>query len=196
VNHRHLQPDEIDLLLDGGEGFGVAPLRAHLDECPSCMGKFRSMHRLMGALEALPHLVPAPRFAERVMSRVQVFEPWHVAARDRLKGLAPRSPAGRLAFAMGGGAVALAMTVVFVWVAARADAMIFLVTLVAQRAREAVAGAASSTLGALMGESMASTVQNGGPVALAGAALAAIAALGIVAFGMKRLATAGRKRRN
>ena len=33
MNHRHLLPDEIDLLLDDEVGFGVAPLKAHVRDC-------------------------------------------------------------------------------------------------------------------------------------------------------------------
>ena len=41
VNHRHLLPNEIDLLVDGEAGFGVAPLRAHVAECDECRAQAR-----------------------------------------------------------------------------------------------------------------------------------------------------------
>ena len=40
LHHRHLRPDEIDLLLDGEDGFGVAPLRAHVESCSSCQASW------------------------------------------------------------------------------------------------------------------------------------------------------------
>ena len=36
VTHRHLLPDEIDLLVDDEVGFGMAPLREHAESCPEC----------------------------------------------------------------------------------------------------------------------------------------------------------------
>ena len=39
MQHRHLHPNEIDLLLDGEVGFGVAPLRAHVEGCAECRAK-------------------------------------------------------------------------------------------------------------------------------------------------------------
>src|SRR5439155_16090725 len=33
VNHRHLLPEEIDLLLDGELGFAVSPFKAHVRDC-------------------------------------------------------------------------------------------------------------------------------------------------------------------
>ena len=36
MNHRHLLPEEIDLLVDQEVGFGVGPLKAHIRECAEC----------------------------------------------------------------------------------------------------------------------------------------------------------------
>src|SRR5579871_5571050 len=82
MNHRHLLPDEIDQLLDGETGFGVAPLQAHLRDCEQCQAAFEEQREVVEALEHLPRLAPSPEFASRVMAQVQIYEPWHVAARD------------------------------------------------------------------------------------------------------------------
>ena len=39
MNHRHLLPAEIDLLLDEEVGFGVSPLRAHVQACADCRAR-------------------------------------------------------------------------------------------------------------------------------------------------------------
>ena len=70
MNHRHLLPNEIDLLVDGEAGFGVAPLRDHIDECAECRLKFEDARIVVDALESLPHFAPDSRLAERVMSQV------------------------------------------------------------------------------------------------------------------------------
>ena len=79
MQHRHLLPNEIDLLLDGEVGFGVAPLRAHVDDCASCRGRLAEARVVSDALDNLPRFAPAPAFTNRVMAHVQVVEPWHVA---------------------------------------------------------------------------------------------------------------------
>ena len=82
MNHRHLLPDEIDLLLDDEVGFGVQPLKAHIRDCADCRAKVDEARFVVDALEDLPHFAPSHSFANRVMSQVPVFVPWHVAARE------------------------------------------------------------------------------------------------------------------
>jgi hypothetical protein len=195
VNHRHLLPDEIDLLLDNEEGFGVAPLRLHLDECGECRARYDRLARLVVALEALPHVPPAPRFADRIMSQVQVFEPWHVALRDAVQRFVPQSSLGRVSVGATAGVMAVVMTFVAVWLGRRADAVLFLVNLVADRTRQGLTSLVLETARALFGAGAADAVRNGGSAAMlaAGAGLAVLV-VG-VAYGVKFVATTGRSRR-
>lgn len=196
MKHRHLLPEEIDLLLDGEEGFGVAPLRNHLDECVDCRAEYQALAGVVGGLESMPLIAPSPVFAERVMSQVQLFEPWHVALRDTVRRWMPHSSVGRVFTGATGGVVAVAMTIVAVWLGQRADAVLFLANLVIQRTREGIAGAAHSVALSLFGDSTAAAIQGGGAVAMLGAAGALAAAVLVVALGVKTLATAGRRRRS
>ena len=77
---RHLRSDEIDLLLDGEEGFGVTPLRAHVRSCIQCRMDLDRAREVVLLLDGLPDFAPSTAFADKVMSQVQVFEPWHAAA--------------------------------------------------------------------------------------------------------------------
>lgn len=194
MNHRHLNPEEIDLLIDGGEGFGMAPLRSHLDECPRCMSEYRAFRKLVAGLEAMPHVVPPARFSDKVMRQVQVFEPWHVALRDRITSLFPATSRSRLSFGIGAGAIALALSVAFVWVAARADALIFLATLGATRARDAISASLASVAQSLLGDAYANFIQGPGPL-LALAAGAGVAVV-VVASGLRVIVANGRRRRS
>ena len=196
MKHRHLLPEEIDQLLDGEEGFGVAPLRNHLDECTSCQAEYRALAKLVAGLESLPLVAPSPLFSERVMRQVQVFEPWHVALRDTVQRWMPRSSVGRVFTGATGGIMAVVMTIVAVWLGKRADAVLFLANLVIQRTREGIVGAVNATALSLFGDSAAAALQNGGLIAIFGAAGAMAAAVLVVAFGVKTLATAGRRRRS
>lgn len=195
MNHRHLLPDEIDLLLDDEEGFGVAPLKAHLEGCPDCQARYDALNAVVNRLESLPLLVPGPRFSDRVMTQVQVFEPWHVAARDSIARLIPQSNFGRAAVGATGGVMAVTMSLVAVWIGRRADAVLFLTNLVLERTRDGVTSMAVETARALFGAPAASAIQNGGTVAVIGAAGAMALTVGAVAFGVKAVATAGRRRR-
>lgn len=196
MKHRHLLPEEIDLLLDGEEGFGVAPLRNHLEQCPACQADYRALAAVVGGLESLPLVAPSPAFTERVMQQVQVFEPWHVALRDTVSRWMPQSSIGRVFAGATGGVMAVAMTLVAVWLGQRADAVLFLANLVLQRTREGLMSAAHSVALSLFGDSAAAAIQGGGTLALLAATGALVATVLAVAFGVKTLATAGRRRRS
>src|SRR3978361_1913485 len=135
MNHRHLLPNEIDLLVDGEAGFGVAPLRDHIDECPDCRLRYQDARFVVDALESLPHFAPDSRLADRVMAQVPVFVPAHVAARDAVARWVPQSAAARVAFASLAATVGAALTGMLVWLAMRGDAVIFMSDLVSNRFR-------------------------------------------------------------
>ncbi|HEX4934703.1 MAG TPA: hypothetical protein VFV33_16045 [Gemmatimonadaceae bacterium] len=194
MDHRHLLPEEIDLLLDGEEGFGVNPLKAHLAQCAGCRAEYEAQREVALALEGLPHIAPSARFADRVMSNVQVFVPWHVALRDAVRRALPQTQAGRTLVFGTGGAMAVTTTLLTVWLAHRADAVLFLFALVGQRLREAVAGGVHDAVVATVGQGAAATVSQTGLVGV-GVALSALAlAILGTAFGLKTLATAARRR--
>lgn len=187
---RHLTPHEFDLLVDGEEGFGVAPLMAHVEQCAACRQELDAQARIVTALEDLPHFSPSPLFAYRVMREVQVFEPWHVAAVNSVQRFIPRSRAARALAAGLAGVVATSLTAGTVWLASRLDAVAFLAGIGLEQARsagsQAVTGVVSATLG--------STVPAGGPgltVAVGGF----LAAVTVAAFGLRALAAVSRRRR-
>ena len=193
MNHRHLLPNEIDLLVDGEAGFGVAPLRAHLDECDDCRLQVEDARIVVDALESLSHFAPDSRLADRVMSQVPVFVPAHVAARDSVTRWLPQAGAARAAavaiFASAAGALTLAM----VWLATQGDAAVFVTGLLGDRLRGMVVGAARDLAVSLLGESALAALQATGAIGvsllLAGFVLTAF---GTVA-GIRRLAAAGRR---
>ena len=193
MNHRHLLPNEIDLLVDGEAGFGVADLRAHMDACADCRSRFDDARIVVDALETLPHFAPDSRLADRVMAQVPVFVPAHVAARDSVRRWLPQSAAARTAAVAVGTSVAGALTLAMIWLATRGDAVLFISGLLGDRVRTAVAGAARDMALALLGESAVTALQATGALGvtllLFGFLLTAV---GTVA-GIRRLATAGRR---
>jgi anti-sigma factor RsiW len=193
MNHRHLLPNEIDLLVDGEAGFGVAPLRAHLQECPECRGRLEDARVVVEALESLPHFAPDSRLADPVMAQVPVFVPAHVAARDTVRRWLPQSAAARVAAVAVAGSMAFTLTLGMVWVALQGDAMVFLSGLLGDRIRTAVVGAARDLAVALLGDAALSALQGLGALGASLLLLAfLLAAAGTIA-GIRRLAIAGRR---
>ena len=194
MNHRHLLPNEIDLLVDGEAGFGVAPLRAHVAECDECRARLDDARIVVDALEDLPHFAPDSRLADRVMAQVPVFVPAHVAARDSVTRWLPQSGPARAAAAIVGTSIAGLLTVAMIWLASRGDAAIFATSLFADRVQSLVMGTARDLAFSLLGESAVSAIQASG---MLGVTLLVLGFLGTAVgtiLGLRRLATASSRR--
>lgn len=190
MQHRHLLPNEIDLLLDGEVGFGVAPLRAHLADCAECRTRLEESQAIAALLDEVPHFAPSSRFSDAVMQRVQIVEPWHVAALETVQRAIPASPAMR-ALALGGaGAVAITISGSAVWLAFRVDLATWAFNLFVDRGREAlVSGAGEAASQALGASTLPASSLAIGAIVLATTAIGAVA-------GFRRLATASRQSRS
>jgi hypothetical protein len=190
---RHLRPDEIDLLLDTEVGFGVQPLRAHVRECITCQAELDRARDVLFVLEDLPHFAPSADFANRVMKQVQVFEPWHVAARNSVRRFVPDSAPARVA----AGVAAAASTTVVVsgglWALNRADMGLLLANVGLEEARVAVDAAISDVILAAVGQVGLEAWAAGGPVVAVTAGAGFLVAAGAVMAGLRAL-TAARKR--
>jgi hypothetical protein len=194
VNHRHLLPNEIDLLVDGEAGFGVAPLRAHVTECEDCRARLDDARIVVDALESLPHFAPDSRLADRVMAQVPVFVPAHVAARESVVRWLPKAGPARVAAAILGTSVAGMLTLALVWLASRGDAVVFATGLVSERMRGLIVSAGRELVLSLLGESAVATIQSSGALGVTLLVLGFLgAAFGTVA-GIRRLATASSRR--
>lgn len=196
MTDRHLNPDEIDLLLDGEVGFGVTPLKAHVRRCAQCQAELDEARALTTALEHLPHFTPSPLFAERVMAKVQVFEPAHVAATDAVRRWLPQSRPARILAGVGAGGIGLFLSVVTLWLAARIDILVFLGDLVTERASRMVVGALSGTVGAAFGQPAADALRTSGTAGLAIALAALLATIAVAAIGLRAAVGASAARRH
>jgi hypothetical protein len=192
VNHRHLLPNEIDLLVDGEGGFGLAPLRAHVRECATCRTDVEEARRVADALEELPHFAPIMGLADRVMAQVPVFVPWHVAARDAVLRWVPTSRPLRVATLTVGTAVASVLTIATLWLIAQGDLVALAAGLAGDRVRELVGDGLRELAALLFGEQFLVLLQQTGMI---GAGLAALgflgAAVGAVA-GLRAIASSNR----
>ena len=196
MTDRHLNPDEIDLLLDGEVGFGVTPLKAHVRRCAQCQAELDEARALTTALEHLPHFAPSPLFAERVMSQVQVFEPAHVAAGNAVRRWLPQSRPARILAGVGAGGVGLALSVLTLWLAARLDVLVFLGDLLGERAGRAILAGLSGTVGAAFGQPAVDALRTSGTFAVALALAGLLVAIAVAALGLRAAASASAARRH
>jgi hypothetical protein len=190
---RHLLPSEIDLLLDGEVGFGTSPLKTHIRKCPTCRGELDEARATVRALEHLPHLAPSPLFTERVLSRVSIFVPWHVAVLDTLRGFVPSSRGGRVAFGVAAGSLATVMSVLVLWIALRFDAVLFAAGLLADRVRANILDAAGSLLAGALGDSAYTLIRTSGLLGL-GVLTLVLAAAALLAATLLRTIAVNRRR--
>lgn len=191
--NRPLRPDEIELLLDGEDGFGMAELRARLRRSPEAQAELRQAREVVDALEALPHFTPSPLFADRVMAQVQVFEPWHVAALDYARRFVPQSRPARVM----AGALATASAAVFVgggfWLLERADIAVLMTQLGFEQFRTSVLSAGADVSQQLVGTRGLALLRDAAPGTLAVIGGSFVGAVGLGIAALRRLSTAAHR---
>jgi len=196
MNHRHLLPDEIDLLLDDDEvGFGVNPLKAHIRDCADCRTLVDEARLVVDALEDLPHFAPSHTFADRLMAQVPVFVPWHVAARQSIERYLPQSRSARLAVGALATSAASILTVAILWIATQTDALTVASGAASDQMRGLFYNAGRLVLSTVFGDQMFALIQSTGRVGIAAALLGLAAATGGSIAGLRALATVSSRRR-
>jgi hypothetical protein len=194
VNHRHLLPEEFDLLLDDEVGFGVAPLREHVQGCAACRAQLEDARLVASALESLPHFSPSFTLSDKVMSQVPVFVPWHTAARDGIARFMPQSRPGQVAAGALMAAGAGALTGGAVWLATRGDMVSFASEFATAHLRGMVTNALQSTAVTLFGPGVLETLQHGSVAGLSAIAGGFVLAATASAFGLRAIAHAAQRR--
>jgi hypothetical protein len=199
MEHRHLLPDEIDQLLDGETGFGIAPLAAHVRECAQCRAELEAGRRVVAAIEQLPRLAPSPMFAEHVMAQVNVYEPLDVTVRDAVGGVArrlvPQSRSLRIVAATGGLTIALALSAACVWLAMHIQTVFFFGTLVRARLRDALIEQLGAVVSSIFGARAIDAVGAAGPLLLLAIAAAFVALTFAAGFAVRSVVTTSRRGR-
>lgn len=194
MQHRHLLPNEIDLLVDGETGFGVQPLREHLAGCSDCRARLAEAQEVVSALNAVPHLAPRIGLSDRVMTQVPVFVPWHVAARDAVRTWMPATPVARALAAVLVATVGAVVSGLTLWVATRGDVLSTLAVVAGEQARTNVTDAVGSVVVALFGPQVIGAVQQLGPLGVALAGGGFLVASAATVLGLRLIAASGRAR--
>lgn len=195
MNHRHLLPEEIDLLLDEEVGFGVSPLKAHVRECADCRARFDEARLVVTGLERLPHFSPRYSFADSVMAQVPVFVPWHAALRDSVRQWLPQSRPARVWVVAAGTSVASVITAALLWIATQTDMLVFASGMAGDRMKLVVSQIGRDALGTVFGDQVFTAIQRTGTVGIALATLGFVAAAGGTLAGLKAIAAASSRRR-
>ena len=194
MNHRHLLPNEIDLLVDGEVGFGVAPLLAHVRECDACRQEVEDGREVASLLEELPRFAPSYGLADRVMAQVPVFVPWHVAARDAVMQWVPASKPFRALALAGGSGLAALLTMATLWVITRGELVSMVTVAAGDRVRSAFAVGLREVLASVFGEQVFTAMAQPGIPLLAVAGAGFVVAAAIAVLGLRAAAAAGRRR--
>lgn len=195
MNHRHLLPTEIDLLLDDEEGFGVAPLKAHVRSCPECSTRLEDARLVTDSIEELAHFAPSFSFADSVMAQVPVFVPWHVAARDSIKARIPASRPARVAALGLAASVASVLTVAILWVASQTDLLVFATGIAGSRFREMLMDGGRDAVLTLFGSQTVALASQAGSLGLAFLFGGFLVAAATATFGLRSIAVASSRRR-
>lgn len=196
MQESHLLPGEIDLLLDGDEGFAVFPLRKHVAGCAQCRAELGRARALIDDLERLPHAGPSLGFANRVMAKVEVFEPWYVTVIDSVRRSIPRSGPWRVLAGAGAGGVALSLSALAVWVSFRMDFAVYAAQLGWHRTQTAIATSAGMAVSQTFGDSALSALRNGGMPMIALLVTGLVVVLAGATIGLRRLIGASGGRRS
>lgn len=194
MHHRHLLPNEIDLLVDEETGFGLQPLREHAQSCPDCSARLAGARRVVAQLATLPVFAPRMGMADRVMSQVPVFVPWHVTARDTLAEWVPSTPVARALAASVIAVVGTLITGLTLWIATRGDLLAAFTGVVGEGARSAAARAAGDLVVALFGPQLIASVQQIGAIGIAFAAAGFLITSIATILGLRLIATSSRAR--
>ena len=194
MNHRHLLPNEIDLLVDGEVGFGVAPLLAHVRECDQCRHDVEEGRQIAAMLEELPRFAPSWGLADRVMAEVPVYVPWHVAARDAVLAWVPQSRPVRVLALAGTSVMAMLITLGTLWILTRGGLVGFMGAAAGDQVRTAFNAGGRQIASLVFGDHVLVAVSQSGVPALAIAAAGFLAAAVMALAGLRAAAAASRRR--
>lgn len=197
MEHPHLLPDQFEEVLDNDEALNVtSALREHLDACPECRAELATRSALARALDQLPHHGPAPLFGYRVMSQVQVFEPWHVALRDSVRRLVPRTRPARWIASITAVTMATLLTFAAVWTALNTESAWLFAEVGVKRMRAGVLGSLRVVLETAFGRDALNAIEGTGALGTAIAVSVVIGVFLIAIVGFRVAALASRRRRS
>ena len=196
MTEHHLEPADIELLIDDEQSPGAAPLAAHAARCDSCRAAVLEARFVAEMLSTAPHLKPTREFTERVMGGVHVSAPWHVAVGDTMRAVVPESGAARVTMGIAAALAGIVSTAGVVWVALRADQAAVVTSLAAERGGALVLRVANDVAGGVFGPTAVELLRTHGLTAVAIAIPLFLLTSGAALSGLNALGSSARMRRN
>ncbi len=196
MTDQHLEPADIELLIDDEQSPGAAPLAAHAARCDTCRTAVEEARFVAEMLSTAPHLKPTREFSERVMGGVQVSSPWHVAVTDSVLSVVPDKGAKRTGVMVAAVLAGLVTTAGVVSVALRVDQAMVFAGLVADRGRSVGMRVINDVAGAMFGPTAVDLLREHGLTAVALAIPAFLLTSGVALAGFRALGESARLRRN
>ncbi len=191
----HLEPADIELLIDDEQSPGAAPLAAHAAQCDPCRAALDEARFVAEMLSTAPHLKPTREFTERVMGSVEVSSPWHVALTDSVLAVVPERGTTRTGMLVAALFAGLLTTAGVVWLALRADQAAMVAGMVAERGRTVGIRIGNDVAGALFGPTAVDLLREHGFTAVALAIPAFLLTAAAALMGFRALGVAARTRR-
>jgi hypothetical protein len=130
------------------------------------------------------------------MAQVQVFEPWHVALRDSVRRLVPRTPAARWVAGVAAVVVASVITVAGIWTAVNCESAWLFAEVGVKRARTVLLSGVRTALETVFGRDALSAIGGTGSTGSVIAISVAIGVILVAAVGFRAAAIASRRRRS
>lgn len=91
----HPTADRLSAYAEGDVADGDrAVLESHMVGCARCQAEVEEWRSLFAGLAALPQLAPSGGFADRVMGRVHIRQPWHARVAALVRRLVPHTTTG------------------------------------------------------------------------------------------------------
>lgn len=174
----------------------MQPLQAHVRRCALCQAELREARAVTAELEALPHFAPSPLLAERVMARVQLFEPTHVTAMDTIRRYVPQSRPARVLAGAAAMSAAAVLSVAAIWLGANVDSLFFLADVASERGQSAFAAAFGRLVAGALGEPAVGALSTRGVFGIAMGLTALLLAVVVTALGLRAVAGASRRQRS
>lgn len=195
MNETHLTPADIELVVDDDAAPAAALLVAHADGCAQCRTALDEARFVGEMLSTAPHLKPPREFTDKVMTQVQVSEPWHVTAAGALRALWPERGAARLLMASAAVLAGLVTTAAMIAVSMRSGEVAMLGTMLGGRWREAVVQQGSALVASAFGGRALALLHESGWTALAVAVPLFVATAGVALAGLRAAGVRARERR-
>lgn len=192
----HLTPTDIEVVVDDDSAPAAVAFMAHIKGCDRCRVALDEARFVAEMLSTAPHLKPPREFTDKVMTQVQVSEPWHVSAVGALRGLWPERGAARALMATAAVLAGIVTTMAVLALALRSDEATMLGAMLGGRWRATLGAQASRIVESAFGGRALDLLHANGWSAVAVAVPLFLVTAGVALAGLGAAGARARERRS